>query len=84
MKAEDLCGLCKDILESDRAIRFVGIPNKMGNRIVSCYRAEVVPLLTPSETEMLAIESVLRMNTRKDFELKLGKPIYTHLRCIRK
>jgi len=26
---------------------------------------------------MLAIESVLRMNTRKDFESKLGKPIYS-------
>jgi hypothetical protein len=26
---------------------------------------------------MFAIESVLRMNTRKDFELKLGKAIYS-------
>jgi hypothetical protein len=26
---------------------------------------------------MLAIESVLRMNTRKDFESKLRKPIYS-------
>jgi hypothetical protein len=26
---------------------------------------------------MLAIQSVLRMNTRKDFESKLGKPIYS-------
>ena len=26
---------------------------------------------------MYAMESVLRMNTRKDFELKLGKPIYS-------
>ncbi|MDQ4022595.1 MAG: hypothetical protein M3224_02575, partial [Thermoproteota archaeon] len=26
---------------------------------------------------MFAIESVLRMNTRKDFESKLGKPIYS-------
>jgi len=77
MKAEDLRGLCNHILESDRFIRFVGIPNKMGNQIVSCYRAGVVPLLTPSEIEMLSIESVLRMSTRKDFELKLGKPIYS-------
>jgi len=77
MKADDLHGLCTRILESDGSIRFVGIPNKMGNQIVSCYRAGVVPLLTPSEIEMLSIESVLRMSTRKDFELKLGKPIYS-------
>jgi hypothetical protein len=77
MKVEDLQGLCKDILESDRSIRFVGISDKMGKQIASSYRAELAPLLTPTEIEMSAIESVLRMKTRKDFESKLGKPIYT-------
>jgi hypothetical protein len=77
MKAEDLHSLCNRILESDNAIRFVGIPNKMGKQIVSSYRARLVPLLTPWEIENLAIKSVLRMNTRKDFESKLGKPIYS-------
>jgi hypothetical protein len=77
MKVEDLQGLCKDILESDRSIRFVGVSDKMGKQIASSYRAELVPLLTPTEIEMSAIESVLRMKTRKDFESKLGKPIYT-------
>ena len=77
MKVEDLQGLCKDILESDRSIRFVGISDKMGKQITSSYRAELAPLLTPTEIEMSAIESVLRMKTRKDFESKLGKPIYT-------
>lgn len=77
MRVEDLQGLCKDILESDRSIRFVGISDKMGKQIASSYRAELVPLLTPTEIEMSAIESVLRMKTRKDFESKLGKPIYT-------
>src|SRR5215212_7013527 len=77
MRAEELHGLCNRILESDRSIRFVGIPNKMGKQIASSYRPGVVPLLTPSEIEMLDVESVLRMNTRKDFELKLGKPLYS-------
>ena len=77
MKVEDLQGLCNDILESDRSIRFVGISDKMGKQIASSYRAELVPLLTPMEIEMSAIESVLRMKTRKDLESKLGKPIYT-------
>jgi hypothetical protein len=79
MKAETqvLHNLCKRILESDAAIRFAGIPNKMGNQLVSCYRAGLVPLLTPREVEIFAIESVLRMKTRKDYESKLGKPIYS-------
>jgi hypothetical protein len=74
---EDLHRLCNQILESDSSIRFVGIPNKMGREIVSSFRNNVTLLLTPQEIEMFAIESVLRMNTRKDYESKLGKPIYS-------
>ena len=81
MKAKDpdldLHGLCNRVLESDRSIRFVGIPNKMGKQIVSSYRSGLIPLLTPWDIENLAMKSVLRMNTRKDFESKLGKPIYS-------
>lgn len=78
MKAEeDLRRLCSQILDSDGSIRFVGIPNKMGRQIVSSFKNNLTLLLTPEEIEMFAIESVLRMNTRKDFELKLGKPIYS-------
>ena len=49
----------------------------MSKQIVSSYRVELVPLLIPQEIEMLAMKSVLTMNTRKDFESKLGKPIYS-------
>ena len=49
----------------------------MGNQIISRYRRDLIPLLTREETEKLALDSVLRMNTRKDFESKLGKPIYS-------
>ena len=70
-----LDSLCSTILESDKTIRFVGISNKMGNQIISRYRSGLVPLLTPKEIEMYAMQSVLRMNTRKDYESKLGKPI---------
>ena len=73
----DLSGLCNQILECDISIRFVGIPNKMGRQIVSSYRSGLTPILTPQEIEIFAIESILRMNTRKDFESKLGKPIYS-------
>lgn len=72
-----LDSLCSRILDSDMTIRFVGISNKMGNQIISRYRSGLVPLLTPKEIEMYAMQSVLRMNTRKDYESKLGKPIYS-------
>jgi hypothetical protein len=72
-----LDSLCSRIIESDNGIRFVGISNKMGNQIISRYRRGLTPLLTPKEIEMYALQSVLRMNTRKDYESKLGKPIYS-------
>ena len=65
-----LDSLCSRIIESDKAIRFVGISNKMGNQIISRYRSGLTPLLTPTEIEMYAMRSVLRMNTRKDYESK--------------
>jgi hypothetical protein len=78
-ETERLDSLCSRIVESDNTIRFVGISNKMGNQIISRYRRDLIPLLTREETEKLAIDSVLRMNTRKDFESKLGKPIYSFM-----
>jgi hypothetical protein len=59
-----LDSLCSRIIESDKAIRFVGISIKMGNQIISRYRAGLTPLLTPNEIEKYALQSVLRMNTR--------------------
>jgi hypothetical protein len=72
-----LHNICKKIIELDDTIRFVGIPNKFGKQIVVEYREGLDPLLTNTESELYAIETVIRMNTRKDFESKLGKPIYS-------
>ena len=74
----DMHNLCKQIIELDSTIRFAGIPNKFGKQIVVEYRKGLAPLLTDSESELYAIESVIRMNTRKDYESKLGKPIYSY------
>jgi hypothetical protein len=76
-KRRRLDSRCSSILEFDKAIRFIGIPNKMVNQIISRYRRGLTPLLTQEEVEKLALDSILRMNTRKDFESKLGKPIYS-------
>jgi hypothetical protein len=73
----DLHDICKKIIEIDDTIRFVGIPNKFGKQIVAEYREGLEPFLTDTESELYAIETVIRMNTRKDFESKLGKPIYS-------
>ena len=77
MVTADLHNVCKNIIEMDNKIRFAGIPNKFGKQIVVEYRKGLDPLLTDSESELYAIETVIRMNTRKDFESKLGKPIYS-------
>jgi hypothetical protein len=74
---EHLSSICDQVLHSDTSIRFVGIPNKMGKLAVSRYRDGLVPIITEHEIEILAIESVLRMNTRKEFESKFGRPIYS-------
>jgi hypothetical protein len=75
--APDLHNICKKIIELDSSIRFAGIPNKFGKQIVVEYRKGLAPLLTDSESELYAIETVIRMNTRRDFESKLGKPVYS-------
>jgi hypothetical protein len=75
-----LPSLCKQILEADNSIRFVGIANRFGTKIAGEYRKGLVPLLTESELQLSTIESVIRMNTRigeKDVESKLGRPIYS-------
>jgi hypothetical protein len=49
----------------------------MGNQIISRYRSGLTPLLTQTEIETYAMRSVLRMNIRKGYESKIGKPIYS-------
>src|SRR5215207_2378550 len=48
----DVHNLCKQIIELDSAIRFVGIPNKFGKQIVVEYRKGLTPLLTDTESEL--------------------------------
>lgn len=77
MITADLHNVCRKIIDMDNKIRFAGIPNKFGKQIVVEYRKGLDSLLTDNESELYAIETVIRMNTRKDFESKLGKPIYS-------
>ena len=77
--------ICNHILEIDNSIRFAGFANSMGTVIAAQHRETLTSvgkekeqsLLTKDELELSAIESVLRMVTRKDMMPKLGKPIYS-------
>ena len=79
--------ICIEILEIDNCIRFAGFANNMGKITAAQYRGELgqvekekelrCSFLTKEELELSAIESVLRMVTRKDMISKLGKPIYS-------
>jgi hypothetical protein len=74
---DELDNLCDQILKTDNSIRFAGIANKMGKTIKVAYRKGSDHLLTPDESDLSMIESVLRMTTRGDLQPKLGKPIYS-------
>jgi hypothetical protein len=68
--------LCKQILQLDKTIRFVGIASIEGKLIAQEYREGVQSFLTKEESELSALQSIIRMGTRKALEEKVGKTIY--------
>jgi hypothetical protein len=72
-KEEDLC---KQILELDKTIRFVGIASIEGKLVAQEYREGLESLLTKEESELSVMQSIIRMGTRKVLEKKIGKTIY--------
>lgn len=68
---------CKQILQVDSSIRFAGIANMKGKLVAEAYREGLVPLLTKQETELSALQAIVKMATRESLEeKKLGKTIY--------
>ena len=70
-------GICNNILQLDKSIRFAGIANNMGTLMGYKVREGLIPLLNEAELENNIMKTVLRMKTREDFESKLGEVIYT-------
>ena len=67
---------CKQILQLDNSIRFAGIANMKGKLVAEAYREGLVPLLTKQETELSALQAIVKMATRESLEeKKLGKTI---------
>jgi hypothetical protein len=77
MTGNDLNDLCRQILRSDDNIRFVGIADKYGKQVAANYRDGLVPYLNQTESEIYSIDAVMRMNSRKEMESRLGKVIYS-------
>ena len=69
--------VCHNILDLDKTIRFAGIASMRRTIVSSKYRAGLVPLLTQGETLESVEHSILRMDTRRLIEAKLGKTIYS-------
>lgn len=69
--------ICNQIIGSDGSVRFVGIADKYGKQAAVKYRDGLVPLLNQTESEIYSVDTVMRMNSRKEMESKLGKVIYS-------
>jgi hypothetical protein len=65
-------------IEINPSIRFVGFTDGSGTKILYEYRRDLNPLLAENELKLYATEAVLRMKTRKDFESKFGKSVYSY------
>jgi hypothetical protein len=66
----------KNILDSHKSIRWVGITDQNGIIINEQYREGLKPLLTKEENQESAINTIIRQKTRTKFEPKIGKLTY--------
>jgi hypothetical protein len=73
MKCRDIC---KHIIALDSTIRFAGVASMKGKILAAEYREGVQPLLTPADSELSIMQSLLRMGTREAMEERIGKTIY--------
>lgn len=68
--------LCRQILNEDPSIRFVGIIDRHGHLVATAYRKGLVPLMNKEETEKYAIHTVIRASMRETFAANIGKLQY--------
>jgi hypothetical protein len=77
MTGNEINELCRQILQSDDNIRFVGIADKYGKQVAANYRDGLIPYLNQTESEIYSMDAVMRMNSRMELESRLGKVIYS-------
>ena len=66
----------KNIIDSHKSIRWVGITDQNGIIINEQYREGLKSLLTEEEIHESAINTIIRQKTRIKFEPKIGKLTY--------
>ncbi len=66
----------KNILDSHKSIRWVGITDQNGIIINEQYRERLKPFLSIEETHEFAKDSITRYKTRLKLEPKMGKLTY--------
>jgi hypothetical protein len=79
----DLNDLCKQILQLDKSIRFAGVANMKGKVVAEAYREGLVPLLTKQETELSALQAIVKMATRHALEEKNLAKRFMHLHYMK-
>jgi hypothetical protein len=73
----NLQDLCKQILSLDKDIRFVGIETACGRIASFQYRQGIIPLLTREESELSFMQALIRMDSRRTLEYRIGKPLFS-------
>jgi hypothetical protein len=69
--------LCNKIFAADKAIRFAGAIDKMGNLVAGGMRKGIDPLEPKQDRRKLYLEFALRTAMRQDFDPEFGRVIYT-------
>lgn len=64
---ENLELACKNVLDLPK-IRFVGVLNKMGNKIAGGFKEGVKPFLPDKENRRMYVQLMLEYMMRKDFD----------------
>ena len=70
---------CKKVLEMPK-IRFVGVLDKMGNKIAGGFKEGITSYLVDIDNQKLYIQSTLELSMRKDFDEDLGAIDYISTR----
>lgn len=71
-KTSDYTKICDAILEIDPKIRFAGVINERGHLDAGGMKANVKPLESEKDDEMMFLELALRVKMRKEFDKQLG------------
>ncbi len=71
-KIYDYAKVCDSVLAVDPKIRFAGVINERGRLVAGGMRANVEPLESKKDDEMIFMELALRVKMRKEFDKQLG------------